>query len=308
MKTISKIIVLFLLVYLSMLIPEQKASAQGVSVNFQLFYNNLSPYGRWIDYPAYGRCWIPRVAVGFRPYYSKGHWVYADIGWTWVSGYPWGWAPFHYGRWMLDPSYGWLWVPGMEWGPAWVSWRHAEGFYGWAPLGPGVSINIALGAGYVIPHDRWVFVEDRYIGDPHINRHFIGPERNPGIINRSTVIGNTYVDKRNHVSYIAGPNRTDVERVTANRITPVAIHENNSPGQKYNNGHLWIYKPDMQNSKINSTTPSTGNISSTGNGNRINRTGQAVQSGKPARVNNNTINRTHSGRLNGSISGNRGRR
>src|SRR3954454_5353650 len=27
-------------------------------VNFDQFYNDLSPYGRWIDNPSYGRVWV----------------------------------------------------------------------------------------------------------------------------------------------------------------------------------------------------------------------------------------------------------
>src|SRR5882672_7602363 len=100
---------------------EASGSATVVSVSY--FYDALSPYGRWVDYPSYGWCWSPAgVAAEWRPY-SDGYWVYSDFGWTWVDYEPWGWAPFHYGRWLEDPQYGWLWVPGTEWAPAWVAWR-----------------------------------------------------------------------------------------------------------------------------------------------------------------------------------------
>src|SRR5690625_4780914 len=72
---------------------------QGPNVTFDLFYQSLSPYGRWINYKGYGNAWIPRVSRNFRPYATNGHWIYSDYGWTWVSNYRWGWAPFHYGRW-----------------------------------------------------------------------------------------------------------------------------------------------------------------------------------------------------------------
>src|SRR5689334_10496074 len=76
-----------------------KAKAQpGVSVSFQAFYDELSPYGQWVDYPNHGYVWVPRVDRGFRPYYTSGRWAYSDYGNVWVSDYPWGWAPFHYGR------------------------------------------------------------------------------------------------------------------------------------------------------------------------------------------------------------------
>ncbi len=63
-----------------------------------------------------------------------------EYGWTWLSDYPWGWAPFHYGRWDFDNSFGWFWIPGNEWGPAWVTWRRANGYYGWAPMSPGINL------------------------------------------------------------------------------------------------------------------------------------------------------------------------
>ena len=76
----------------------------------------------------------------FRPYNTGGHWVWTDeYGWMWASEYAWGWAPFHYGRWVFDDYYGWMWVPGYEWSPAWVEWRTGGDYFGWAPLGPGVS-------------------------------------------------------------------------------------------------------------------------------------------------------------------------
>ena len=91
----------------------QKASAQ-VSVSFQVFYDDLSPYGNWVDNPNYGYVWVPDVSPGFTPYGTNGYWAFTEAGWTWVSEYPWGWAPFHYGRWYADPMYGYMWIPGNE--------------------------------------------------------------------------------------------------------------------------------------------------------------------------------------------------
>src|SRR5258708_24450962 len=47
------------------------------------------------------------------------------------------WACYHYGSWLYDPAYGWVWIPGTEWAPAWVVWREAPDYIGWAPCGPG---------------------------------------------------------------------------------------------------------------------------------------------------------------------------
>jgi hypothetical protein len=97
---------------------QNKTSAQvSVSVSFQTFYDDLSPYGDWISYPEYGYVWRPDHRYSdFQPYRSEGHWVWSDDGWLWVSDYEWGWAPFHYGRWVYDSYDGWLWVPDYEWG------------------------------------------------------------------------------------------------------------------------------------------------------------------------------------------------
>ena len=57
------------------------------------------------------------VGADFTPYYTGGHWVLTEFGWTWVSDWSWGWAPFHYGRWIIVSGYGWCWVPGSDVGP-----------------------------------------------------------------------------------------------------------------------------------------------------------------------------------------------
>ena len=112
--------------------PEQ-AAADGYSDGYddgydpnayQSFEDTLSPYGAWVDDVSYGRVWIPAVALvgaNFLPYFTAGHFVLSEYGWTWVSDYPWGWAPFHYGRWIVLAGYGWCWVPGTLWKPSWVS-------------------------------------------------------------------------------------------------------------------------------------------------------------------------------------------
>src|SRR5258708_38255761 len=122
MKKIKLILsVMFLFFITHGIYSTTSASTQQVSVSFQLFYDQLSPYGNWVTYSNYGYAWLPGVP-GFRPYFSDGYWVFTDAGWMWVSYYDWGWAPFHYGTWVFDPLYGWLWVPGYNWSPAWVTW------------------------------------------------------------------------------------------------------------------------------------------------------------------------------------------
>jgi len=57
------------------------AKAQvNVGVSFQIFFDDLSPYGQWVNYPGYGYGWIPAVGADFSPYATAGHWVFTTIG------------------------------------------------------------------------------------------------------------------------------------------------------------------------------------------------------------------------------------
>ena len=105
--------------------------------DYSMFYEELSPHGRWIDVDDFGYSWQPRVASnrGWRPYVD-GSWVWTDYGWTWNSNEPFGWATYHYGRWANLNRVGWVWVPDQQWAPAWVSWRQSNDHVGWAPLPP----------------------------------------------------------------------------------------------------------------------------------------------------------------------------
>src|SRR6185436_16173063 len=62
-----------------------------------VFYDQLSPYGMWIDDPEAGTVFMPSDA-GFVPY-THGHWEYTDVGLVWISSEPFSWATSHYGRW-----------------------------------------------------------------------------------------------------------------------------------------------------------------------------------------------------------------
>ncbi|MEO6611366.1 MAG: DUF6600 domain-containing protein [Chitinophagaceae bacterium] len=245
MKTIIRIFVAaFFFTAITLLTP-QKAKAQ-VSVSFQLFYDDLSPYGNWVDYPQYGYVWMPNVSHGFRPYGTNGHWVFTEDGWTWVSNYSWGWAPFHYGRWLHDPYYGWVWVPDNEWGPGWVSWRRSDDYYGWAPIAPGISIDIAYSSGYNLPYNDWVFVRNNDFGRPNIYNYYVDNSRNVTIINNTTVINNTRQDRTRNTRYNAGPDRREVERVSSRSYSPVAITETNKPGERLSNNQLQVYRPRVE--------------------------------------------------------------
>ncbi|MHB9013980.1 MAG: DUF6600 domain-containing protein [Ignavibacteriaceae bacterium] len=250
-----KIFALLVTLNLSAWLIPQEAFAQQGDVSYQLFYDQLSPYGMWVNYPQYGYVWIPNVDASFSPYATNGHWIYTDDGWTWISDYPWGWATFHYGRWDYDNVYGWLWVPDNEWGPAWVSWRSSPGYYGWAPLGPGISMSIAFGSNYHVPSERWIFVRDRNFTSPSISRYYINRTKNVTIINHSTIIVNTLRNNNRSSTYIAGPKRTDVQRYSRTPVKSVPIRAINQPGQHLTNNVLQIYRPQVQKMSGNGHKP-----------------------------------------------------
>lgn len=246
MKTVQKFLAVAGLMLFCLAMRPQTVAAQNFSVSFQVFYDQLSPYGTWVDDPNYGYVWMPNAGPDFQPYLTNGHWVYTEFGWTWISDYPWGWAPFHYGRWYYDPMYGSIWIPGNEWGPAWVTWRRANGYYGWAPLGPDVSIDLAFSNSYDVPYNRWIFVRDRYLYRNDLDRYYVNNSNNTTIINNSTIINNTYIDNSRNVKYIAGPDRREVQRVTGRDIRPYRIQDENSPGQSVVKDRVQIYRPRVE--------------------------------------------------------------
>ena len=231
----------------------QKASAQpgvGVSVSYQTFYDELSPYGEWIDYPEYGYVWQPSLGSGFQPYSTNGHWVWSDeYEWIWVSDYAWGWGPFHYGRWFQDPGYGWMWQPGYDWSPAWVSWRTGGDYYGWAPIRPGININIGFG-NYNPPSNYWCFAPRRYINSPRINNYYVDRSRNVTIINNTTIINNNYGRRGNNI-YVNGPRRDDAARYAGN-IRSVRVRDASRPGAREVRGsNVSLYRPRIDQSSGN---------------------------------------------------------
>lgn len=241
-KSTASVLTLFLLMLIG--IPAQKALAQpGVEVSFQTFYDDLAPYGQWIDDPQYGYVWVPDVDADFRPYYTDGQWVMTDYGNTWVSNYPWGWAAFHYGRWTYDDYYGWIWIPGSEWGPAWVNWREGYGYYGWAPLGPGVVIGAYYG-NYYCPDDWWVFLPPQYLYRPRYYGYWHGPRDNRNIIRNTTIINNTFINHTRNVTYVTGPRADDVQRLTNRPVTTYHLSAMNTPGRaRISNGSVSMFRP-----------------------------------------------------------------
>ena len=212
------------------------------TVNYNVFYNSLSPYGTWVEVSDYGWCWQPtvtRINVGWRPYSDNGRWVWSSSGWYWHSYYSWGWAPFHYGRWCNVAARGWCWVPGTVWGPSWVSWRHCDDHFGWAPLPPacgwssGIGLTyhgsgVSLGFSFGLGANDFCFVPRSRFYDPHCYRFRASHHDLTGLYHRSTVVNN-YVVNNNTVIINQGVGRDVVQKHTRDEIRPVALAEARRP-------------------------------------------------------------------------------
>ncbi len=176
---------------------------RGAQVDVGIFYDGLAPYGDWVEMPDYGWSWAPRVERGWRPY-TRGQWVMTDDGWYWDSDEQFGWAAYHYGRWVNDPYYGWVWVPGTEWAPAWVSWRHGNGYTGWAPLPPRATWRTHVGLSFggleidaFIGARDYAFVRDQAFVDRGVYQRVLPPTQNVTIINVTNNVTNyTVVNER----------------------------------------------------------------------------------------------------------------
>lgn len=256
-----KYLFLLLGLILCMSLTPQKNLAQDKPLSLQVFYDELSPYGTWIDNPDYGYVWLPDMGPGFEPYSSNGTWMYADVGWTWVSNYSWGWAPFHYGRWFIDQVYGPMWVPDTEWGPGWVSWRQSADHYGWASLAPGDQINTVYSSDFGIAGDQWTFVKCSDLGKTYLDNYYISRFSNQDIIRKTTVIQNSQTDGISNVKYNTGPERSELEKVYGKTISPITIVDKNKPGQNLHNNQLEIYRPHFQESDATGQKPAPAKVS-----------------------------------------------
>ncbi|MBC7509520.1 MAG: hypothetical protein H7320_12355 [Ferruginibacter sp.] len=240
MKNFKLISVLLLVNIVALSFSEAKA--QSAEVNFSVFQNDLSPFGRWYNNPRFGQVWVYGDPA-FKPYATDGHWQYTNFGWSWVSDYNWGWAPFHYGRWEYDPSFGWMWIPGYEWASAWVSWSQYNDYYGWAPLGYGADINISFGA---VPYDRWNFIPRQYMGSRDFYRHCSSPGNN--FFRNAVIINNYYTGREGR--FTSGPERREVEQYTNRQIEEKHIDypaRNGNTNSGYSRGNVFNNSRDKNN-------------------------------------------------------------
>jgi hypothetical protein len=191
--------------------PRASDSAPPQEATSNSFTEALAPYGNWVQVPDYGAAWQPAVEAAnpdWKPYVDDGQWINSDSGWYWQSDYAWGWAPFHYGGWVNAAPLGWVWMPGKTWGPAWVAWRSTSSYVGWAPLPPGVSLNVlsqltfsghpvSPGFDFGVAPSSYVFVRASRFLNPDLSRHVVPAIRAATLVAASTVINNySVVNKR----------------------------------------------------------------------------------------------------------------
>lgn len=204
--------------------------------NVSYFYDELAPYGNWVEINGYGRCWRPTIAVwnsGWRPYGDGGHWLWSNCGWYWYSDYSWGWAPFHYGRWSCPDGIGWVWVPGTCWGPAWVSWRYSSAYCGWAPLPPSAhfvlghgffhhGVSVGVGFNWDLRDRDFLFVPTGRFCDARPSRFYLSASHANTVFKETSVVNNyVTVNKTTVVNHGVGFER--IASATRGNIRQVAL-------------------------------------------------------------------------------------
>ena len=73
MKKLIRIFTLLIILNIVFILFPEKISAQQGYMNYQGFYDQLSPYGQWVENPNFGYVWIPYEGSGFTPYLSNGY-------------------------------------------------------------------------------------------------------------------------------------------------------------------------------------------------------------------------------------------
>lgn len=200
--------------------------------------------------------WRPYgVDYNWNPY-DYGCWVYTSCGWCWVSYYDYGWTTCHYGRWWWSWRLGWVWSPGYIWAPAWVSWCYWDGYAGWYPLSPRCHWH---NGHYDISHhhwrDRqWTFVHYKDFTRTVTNHTKVDGEKTKDFLKHSNPVNDVKIYKNGTVTN-EGPNRTDIERSTGEKVKTYNV-DNYSAGNKGRikngtDGERQITKNDGEKSRGN---------------------------------------------------------
>jgi hypothetical protein len=213
-------------------------------VTLETFEDALAVHGQWIVVAHHGRVWRPRhVAAGWQPY-LHGEWVWTAEGWFWLTDEPWGWATYHYGRWAHDPVLGWFWVPGFVWGPAWVAWRVADGFVGWAPLYP--EFVVWWVDTYPLEPPHWIFVPtSRFVG-VRVEIVALPRARVPALVHSSRPAPPPPTARPSSAPRLGGPAPQLVERHVGRPVKPARIVRVPAPADARRSvepGAVPVYRP-----------------------------------------------------------------
>jgi len=196
-----------------------------------LFYEQLAPYGRWMDVSGYGYCWRPTLTTARWKPYVDGCWVWSSMGWTWQSNEPFGWATYHYGRWMNLSRHGWVWVPGSEWAPAWVSWRQSRDHVGWAPLPPDrgsiSGVYRDCDTQYNLGPSSYTFITTNHFVQPSYTTYCAPVMQNTTIfqssVNVTQIVRCDDQPRRGMFQHHGGPPRAQMERDCARPVPQIQV-------------------------------------------------------------------------------------
>jgi hypothetical protein len=290
--------------------PAETADASATVVappaddaNISYFYEALAPDGRWQQDESLGWVWQPTVVTthtDWRPYCNDGHWVWTDQGWFFENDYRWGWAAFHYGRWHHHDRMGWVWQPDTEWAPAWVSWRHSDSYYGWAPLPPDTHFDAEVGFSFHSKHvgfnfdfglterDYTFVPSDRFLeGNLAIVALDSGHSRT--VFKQTTIVNNTYVYNDNRVINNGVPVHEVAQRtnrkIEAVKLADAQIKAGDAVrGEARTQNTIAVYRP-----KIAKATPKDPNAAIAHSTYVKREPGRAAAAAKPARAPINTM-------------------
>jgi hypothetical protein len=250
--------------------PPAAAGQPQADASTGVFFNDLSSYGTWAQQPGYGLCWQPTVETidsDWRPYVDAGQWLYSDYGWYWQSDYSWGWAAFHYGRWANVPHRGWVWVPGNIWAPAWVAWRSTSSSIGWAPLPPGVSLNVLAQLTYLgqptapratlgLAPSAYTFVNTSNLTTRHLTHHVL-PRSRAGELAQNSVLIDSYAIVNNRI-FNGGASREAVAAAAEKAVPEVTLRSVSSPeaaGLARDRKTLTVYCPPVSSAAASPAEP-----------------------------------------------------
>lgn len=213
------------------------------------FYDQLTPYGRWIWIEPQGWVWTPNnVDAAWRPY-TDGGWVYSDYGWTWAANEPWGWAPYHYGRWFFHERSGWCWVPGSEWSPAWVTWHWGDDWCGWAPMPPQVAWQTVRDWDAVVPSFGWSFVANRDFHYHNLKDHIALVARNVTLLRATRNV--THFEVRNQVVMNFSITPEQIQRAGGHEVRRYQVAEAaDARNALRGKTQINIYRPVVKETKI----------------------------------------------------------